>query len=54
VTDLPQGVLTDLTVLALRARSQPLQQVELVPPLVPRPATPDFPVIRRIVADAVR
>jgi hypothetical protein len=52
VTDMPQGVLTDLTVLALKTRSQPLQQVELVPPLVPQPVTPDFAAIQRLVAAA--
>lgn len=54
VTDLPQSVLSDLTVLSLKARSQPLKQVELDPPLVPKPATPDYAVIRRVVAAAVR
>ncbi|HEY0374184.1 MAG TPA: LCP family protein [Amnibacterium sp.] len=53
VTDLPQSVLTDLTVLSLKARSQPLKQIELAPPLVPKPATPDYAVIQRVVAAAV-
>jgi hypothetical protein len=53
VTDLPQSTLTDLAVLALKTRSQPVRQVELVPPLVPRPATPDVTAIRRVVAAAV-
>ncbi len=54
VTDLPQDVLTDLTVLALKTRTQPLQQVELVPPLVAKPAEPDYAAIQGLVAAATR
>lgn len=54
VTDLPQGVLTDLTVLALTHRSQPLQQLDLVPPVVRDPSAPDFAAVQRLVATAVR
>lgn len=53
VTDLPQGVLTDLTVLALAHRSQPLQQLDLVPPALPNPASPDFGALHRLVAAAL-
>ena len=54
VTDLPQDVLTDLTVLALKTRTQSLRQVELVPPLVVTPAKPDYAAIHDLVAAATR
>lgn len=54
VTDLPQGVLTDLTVLALTHRSEPLQQLDLVPPVVRDPSAPDYAAVHRLVAAAVR
>ena len=53
VTDLPQGTLTDLTVLALKTRGQPVRQVELIPPLVPAPSAPDYAAVQRLVAAAV-
>ncbi|HET6825370.1 MAG TPA: LCP family protein [Amnibacterium sp.] len=53
VTDLPQGVLTDLTVLALTHRSQPLQQLDLVPPALPNPSAPDYAAVRRLVEAAL-
>jgi polyisoprenyl-teichoic acid--peptidoglycan teichoic acid transferase len=53
VTDLPQDVLTDLTVLALKSRTRPVRPLELVPPVVPDPSAPDYAAVQRLVATAI-
>jgi len=50
-TDVPQGALTAFVELAVKARSQPITSVELVPPTFSN-FTPDFDAMRAAVAAA--
>ncbi|WP_307807119.1 LCP family protein [Naasia sp. SYSU D00057] len=51
-TDIPQGTLGHFVDLALKAKGQPIADVEFVPPLID-PAAPDYDVIRAKVQEAV-
>jgi LCP family protein required for cell wall assembly len=50
-TDIPQSMLGYFAALALKSRSEPIEDLEIVPPLID-PAAPDFDVIHAAVADA--
>jgi len=50
-TDIPQSMLGYFAQLALKARDEPVADLEIVPPLID-PAAPDFDVIHSAVADA--
>ncbi|RIX26575.1 LCP family protein [Amnibacterium setariae] len=50
-TDLSQDTLTDLAVLGLRTRTQPVREVRLLPPAVD-PARPDYAAVHRLIAAA--
>jgi LCP family protein required for cell wall assembly len=50
-TDIPQSMLGYFAQLALKARSEPIDDLEIVPPLID-PAAPDFDVIHSAVANA--
>ncbi len=51
-TDVPTSQLGTLLDLAAKGRSLPLSSVSFAPPLI-KPAKPDFPRIRQIVADTI-
>ncbi|MFD3448498.1 LCP family protein [Microbacteriaceae bacterium 4G12] len=50
-TDIPQSALGYFAQLALKARSEPITDLEIVPPLID-PAAPDFDLIHSTIADA--
>jgi LCP family protein required for cell wall assembly len=52
-TDIPQSMLGYFVDLGLKTRRLPVSQLELVPPLVPKPSDPDFAAIRKLVRHAV-
>jgi len=52
-TDIPQGSLSALVQVGLRAKSQPITSVQFVPPLIPNTADPDFQLIRATVEQAI-
>lgn len=49
-TDIPQGTLGHFVDLALKAKGQPMTDLEFVPPTID-PAEPDYDLIHRMVAD---
>jgi polyisoprenyl-teichoic acid--peptidoglycan teichoic acid transferase len=50
-TDIPQSMLGYFAQLAMKARSEPIEDLEIVPPLID-PAAPDFDVVHSAVAAA--
>lgn len=52
-TDIPRQDLNVFMDLALKTKSQPISSVSLVPPVI-YTGNPDFPKVRRLVADAVQ
>ncbi len=52
VTDVPSGEVNRLSNLALKARDLDIASVSFTPPLI-QPGAPDFPLIRRVVAEEV-
>lgn len=52
-TDVPQSMLGYFSDLAMKTRTQKVENLELTPPTVPDPDNPDFPHIRDLVAAAV-
>lgn len=51
-TDIPQGTLGHFVELALKAKGQPVTDLELVPPLID-PSEPDYAQIHQLAADAL-
>ncbi|SDQ61869.1 LCP family protein [Thermostaphylospora chromogena] len=51
-TDIPQSLLPDLIELADKVQRARIESVQFVPPLID-PAAPDYPMIRRLVRDAL-
>lgn len=52
-TDIPQGSLSALVQVALRAKSQPVTSVQFVPPLIEDTSHPDLQLIRATVEQAI-
>lgn len=52
-TNVPTGDFGDLTQLAMKARSQKISSISLVPPLVPNTADPDMDTIHGLVEKAI-
>lgn len=51
-TDIPQGTLGHFVELALKAKGQPINDVEFVPPLID-PEEPDYALIQQMTAEAM-
>ena len=52
-TDIPQSMLSYFVDLAVKSKSLPIQDLDLVPPLVPQTSDPDFDAIHGYVRDAI-
>jgi LCP family protein required for cell wall assembly len=51
-TDIPQGTLGRFVELAMKAKTQPMEDIDFVPPTID-PAYPDYDLIHQMVADAM-
>ena len=52
-TDIPRETLPALVKVGFRVKSQPVESLAFVPPLVPNTARPDFAMIRTLVDEAI-
>ena len=52
-TDIPRDTLPALVKVGFRVKSQPVESLAFVPPLVPNTARPDFVEMRRLVQEAI-